>query len=248
MSQTRDVTQHPFIQALCKFEHSPKTNMAKRQVNNKDFIALCIFALGPLSSPELRKLADAWRSTGTHRYPRILDAYFIPHYGHTADSPSGARRYGGPHSSAKHVKYWWRCQEHENRKARPPKYSGVPEHMREAVPMQVFRNDLTQQGLARVRQLLQCPEAPLKELLPKAPTDPEKTREAVIAHVLWVLERETDEEFDAMMTQLGDLEKAGGVDTSTCDTDEIMKDPRILAALRKNVEGTIGGFQNLGNE
>ena len=247
--RTRNVTSHPFVQALCKFEHSPKTNMAKRQVNNKDFIALCIFALGPLSGPELRLLAGCWRGpTWGHcaQAPsindRVLDSYFIPHYGYTATDVTGAKRYGGPHSSAKHVKFWWRCQEHQNRDWNGRGRSAP------VIPMQVFRNDLTQQGLARVRQLLMCPEAPLKELLPAPPRDAaQETLEAVVGAVVDTLERESDAELNALMNRSSDLREAGGTDFSKCDVDAIMRDPSILAALKKSVEGAIGTFRQFGD-
>lgn len=123
-----------------QFKHSPRTDMAKKQLNNKDFVALCMFAYGPMGSRELSELASAWRGD-----KKVLNAYFTPHFGHTATDRTGQRRYGGVFSNANESKLWYRANEHQD---------AVKVHGNTRVKMQPYANDLTWQGTARCKELL----------------------------------------------------------------------------------------------
>ena len=73
-----------------------------------------------------------------------------------------------------------------------------------------------------------------------------ETLEAVIGAVVASLERAADLDADDLEDRVGELE--GGVDTSECSADDIMADPRVYAAMRRLVDGTVGAFQSLGDE
>jgi hypothetical protein len=138
------------VRALTGFRHAPRTDMARKTINNPDFIALVMYAVGPLTCHELQCLARAWRG-----HTHILDGYFGPHYGWTATARTGNKRYGGQFSSAQHLKLWYRATEHVARHRRGQR-AGLATTT-SIVPMQRYTNDLTDAGMYRARKLLQCP-------------------------------------------------------------------------------------------
>ena len=160
MSKPHRLFDNDLVRSLTGFRHSPRTDMAKKTINNVDFITLCMYAVGQLTSAELRCLAKAWRGQF-----KVLDAYFGPHFGWTATDVSGGKRYGGQFSSARHTKPWYRKTENVKRHrtlrdSRGDLREGTADWV--IVPMQRYTNDLTVHGLARARHLLACPPRTLR--------------------------------------------------------------------------------------
>lgn len=146
--ETNQLLGNPFIFALTRFDHRPRTDIRRKQINNKDFIVLCMFVAGPLMARELRCLSKAWRGD-----ERKLNAYFIPHYGHTATDKFGTRRYKGTFGPRLVARLWYRAREHAARG-----YHRSPSGR--AVAMVPFQNGLTLQGERRAVDLLRCPTVP----------------------------------------------------------------------------------------
>lgn len=89
-------------------KHNPKTDLAKGQINNQDFIILMLASFGPFGLKELRELSMTWRGGWT------LETYFGPHNGYTGkyfDSHvvhhEGWCLAGG---APKHHPYWYRAR------------------------------------------------------------------------------------------------------------------------------------------
>ncbi len=142
---------HPMIKILKRFQNGQRTNVEKGTITNSDFIVLCLYAFGPFGGPELRRLCGLWKgmrpvycgNNGDVRLEdRVLDSYFIPHYGYTATSFTSNRRYKGRFCSKPRRSYmWYRKVEHARAGTVGPR-------------MQRYKNALTMAGLRRAEELV----------------------------------------------------------------------------------------------
>lgn len=138
-----DITANPMVRILSRFQHAPRTDVAKQRINNPDFIVLCLYALGPFGLKELRVLSGNWRKAwGGKPDFRVLDSYFTPHYGYTATDFTGGKRYGGRFSSAPRRAFkWYRKVAHLRAGVEGPK-------------MRRYQNGLTMAGVHRAEELV----------------------------------------------------------------------------------------------
>jgi hypothetical protein len=142
---------HPMIKVLKRFRNGQRTDVAKGTMTNSDFIALCLYAFGPFGGPELRRLCGLWRG---ERYvccgapgekkldDRVLDSYFIPHYGYTATDFFGRKAYTGLAGKRdRKRRYWYRKVEHARAGVDGPR-------------MRRYQNALTMAGILRAEELM----------------------------------------------------------------------------------------------